>query len=115
MEKGQRIIELIRDPARLAHVAGGEKAVVAAHYCCELGEAALAARDFDAARAHLASAPVVESLVAARVTEEWPDGGIVVFDPTPGGSRVLPWGAVASATQLRTALIAEVALKTRAA
>ena len=35
-----------------------ERAVVAAHYCCELGEAALAARDFDAARAHVAAARV---------------------------------------------------------
>jgi lipopolysaccharide biosynthesis regulator YciM len=40
--------------------------VVAAHYCCELGEAALAARDFDAARAHLAAARV-HAEEAARV------------------------------------------------
>jgi lipopolysaccharide biosynthesis regulator YciM len=43
-----------------------ERAVVAAHYCCELGEAALAARDFDAARAHLAAARV-HAEEAARV------------------------------------------------
>src|SRR5690349_5791975 len=43
-----------------------ERAVVAAHYCCELGEAALAARDFDAARAHLAAARV-HAAGAARV------------------------------------------------
>jgi lipopolysaccharide biosynthesis regulator YciM len=43
-----------------------ERAVVAAHYCCELGEAALAARDFDAARAHLAAARV-HAEDAARV------------------------------------------------
>jgi lipopolysaccharide biosynthesis regulator YciM len=35
-----------------------EQKAVAAHYCCELGEAALAARDFDAARAQVAAARV---------------------------------------------------------
>jgi lipopolysaccharide biosynthesis regulator YciM len=35
-----------------------ERNAVAAHYCCELGEAALAARDFDAARAQVAAARV---------------------------------------------------------
>jgi lipopolysaccharide biosynthesis regulator YciM len=40
--------------------------VVAAHYCCELGEAALAAKDFEAARAHLAAARV-HAAQAARV------------------------------------------------
>jgi lipopolysaccharide biosynthesis regulator YciM len=43
-----------------------ERAVVAAHYCCELGEAALAARDFDAARAHHPAARV-QAAGAARV------------------------------------------------
>ncbi len=43
-----------------------ERAVVAAHYCCELGEAALAAADYDAARAHLAAARV-HAADAARV------------------------------------------------
>jgi lipopolysaccharide biosynthesis regulator YciM len=43
-----------------------ERAIVAAHYCCELGESALAAKDFDAARAHLASARV-HAPEAARV------------------------------------------------
>ena len=43
-----------------------ERAIVAAHYCCELGEAALAARDFAAARAHLAAARV-HAPDAARV------------------------------------------------
>ena len=33
-----------------------ERAIVAAHYCCELGEAALAARDLAAARAQVAAA-----------------------------------------------------------
>jgi alkylation response protein AidB-like acyl-CoA dehydrogenase len=51
----------------------------------------------DRCGAHLASAPVVESLVAARVMGDAPADGVVVFDPTPGGSRVLPWGAVVSA------------------
>jgi lipopolysaccharide assembly protein B len=43
-----------------------ERAVVAAHYCCELGEAALAAKDLDAARTHLAAARV-HAPDAARV------------------------------------------------
>jgi lipopolysaccharide biosynthesis regulator YciM len=43
-----------------------ESAVVAAHYCCELGEAALAAGQFDAARAQLAAARV-HAADAARV------------------------------------------------
>jgi lipopolysaccharide biosynthesis regulator YciM len=43
-----------------------ERAVVAAHYCCELGEAALAARDIAAARTQLAAARV-HATDAARV------------------------------------------------
>jgi lipopolysaccharide biosynthesis regulator YciM len=49
-------------PAEQRH----ERAGVAAHYYCELGEAALAARDFEAARNHLASARV-HAADAARV------------------------------------------------
>lgn len=50
-----------------------ERAAVAAHYCCELGEAALAARDFAAAREHLAAARVHDpagsrpAMLAARI------------------------------------------------
>lgn len=50
-----------------------ERAAVAAHYCCELGEAALAAKDFAAARAQLAAARVHDppnaraALLAARI------------------------------------------------
>ncbi len=43
-----------------------ERAGVAAHYCCELGEAALAANDLAAARTHLAAARV-HAPEAARV------------------------------------------------
>src|SRR5688572_2074634 len=43
-----------------------ERAVVAAHYCCELGEAALAANDVAAARTQLAQARV-HAPAAARV------------------------------------------------
>jgi lipopolysaccharide biosynthesis regulator YciM len=43
-----------------------ERAIVAAHYCCELGEAALVARDLDAARTQLAAARV-HAPEAARV------------------------------------------------
>jgi lipopolysaccharide biosynthesis regulator YciM len=51
-----------------------ETAQVAAHYCCELGEAALAARDFAAARAQVAAArahvPTLAraSILAARIS-----------------------------------------------
>jgi lipopolysaccharide biosynthesis regulator YciM len=50
-----------------------ERAVVAAHYCCELGEAALAARDLPGARAQVAAArahaPALTraSILAARI------------------------------------------------
>jgi lipopolysaccharide biosynthesis regulator YciM len=50
-----------------------ERAAVAAHYCCELGEAALAARDFIAAREQLAAARVHDpdgarpAILAARI------------------------------------------------
>jgi lipopolysaccharide biosynthesis regulator YciM len=50
-----------------------ELAVVASHYCCELGEVALAAREFDAARAQVAAARVHApdsaraSILAARI------------------------------------------------
>jgi lipopolysaccharide biosynthesis regulator YciM len=43
-----------------------ERAAVAAHYCCELGEAALAANDLPQARTHLAAARV-HAPNAARV------------------------------------------------
>jgi lipopolysaccharide biosynthesis regulator YciM len=51
-----------------------ERAVVAAHYCCELGEAALAARDFAAARVQVAAArthaPTLAraAILAARIS-----------------------------------------------
>ena len=50
-----------------------ERASVAAHYCCELGEAALAAGDLDAARAQLAAAKAHDpgsaraAILAARI------------------------------------------------
>jgi lipopolysaccharide biosynthesis regulator YciM len=50
-----------------------ERASVAAHYCCELAEAALAARDFDAARTQVAAARVHDpasaraAILAARI------------------------------------------------
>ena len=43
-----------------------ERAVVAAHYCCELGEAALAAGDFAGARAQVAAARVHDPAAPAR-------------------------------------------------
>ena len=50
-----------------------ERASVAAHYCCEIGEAALAAKDFAAARDQVAAARVHDpgsaraALLAARI------------------------------------------------
>jgi lipopolysaccharide biosynthesis regulator YciM len=50
-----------------------ERSGAAAHYCCELAEVALAAREFDAARAHLAAARVHDpasaraAILAARI------------------------------------------------
>ncbi len=58
-----------------------ERAVVAAHYCCELGEAVLAAKDFDAARTQLAAARVHAPqsarvrMLAARIAAATGDEG----------------------------------------
>jgi lipopolysaccharide assembly protein B len=74
-----------------------ERAAVAAHYCCELGEAALAARDFDAARSQVAAARMHApqsaraSLLAARIAaaagEE--SKAVDLYAAALGGSRTL--------------------------
>jgi lipopolysaccharide biosynthesis regulator YciM len=71
--------------------------VVAAHYCCELGEAALAARDFDAARAQVAAArahapeSARASLLAARIAAAAGEHGKAVdlYVAALGGSRTM--------------------------
>jgi lipopolysaccharide biosynthesis regulator YciM len=58
-----------------------ERAPVAAHYCCELGEAALAAGDTDAARVQIAAAQVHDpesaraTILAARLASACGDAG----------------------------------------
>ncbi|HEX6637461.1 MAG TPA: tetratricopeptide repeat protein [Steroidobacteraceae bacterium] len=74
-----------------------ERAVVAAHYCCELGEAALAARDFAAAREHVAAArahaPSLAraSILAARISAAAgeTDKALDLYAGTLGSSRGL--------------------------
>ncbi len=73
-----------------------ESAAVAAHYCCELGEAALAARDFAAARSHVAAARMHApqssraSLLAARIAAAAGDEKAVdLYAAALGGSRTL--------------------------
>jgi lipopolysaccharide assembly protein B len=73
-----------------------ERAAVAAHYCCELGEAALAARDFPAARNHVAAARMHApqsaraSLLAARIAAAAGDANAVdLYATALGQSRTL--------------------------
>ncbi len=72
------------------------QASVAAHYCCELGEAALAARDFDAARAHLAAARVHAAgaarvqMLAARIAAATGDSkALELYTTALSGSRAV--------------------------
>jgi lipopolysaccharide biosynthesis regulator YciM len=74
-----------------------ERAAVAAHYCCELGEAALAARDFDAARAQVAAArahapqSARASLLAARIAAAAGETrkAVDLYAAALGGSRAM--------------------------
>ena len=74
-----------------------ERAVVAAHYCCELGEAALAAKDFDAARTQLAAARVHAPqsarvrMLAARIAAALGEEGkaLELYTTALGDSRTL--------------------------
>src|SRR4029079_12150722 len=74
-----------------------ERAVVAAHYCCELGEAALAAHDVNgartqlaAARVHAAEAPRVRML-AARIAAASgdQDKALELYSTALAGSRAI--------------------------
>jgi lipopolysaccharide biosynthesis regulator YciM len=74
-----------------------ERAGVAAHYCCALGEAALAARDFDAARAHAAAArahapdsaraALLAARIAAAAGEE--NAAVDLYAGAMAGSRTM--------------------------
>jgi lipopolysaccharide biosynthesis regulator YciM len=74
-----------------------ERAGVAAHYCCALGEAALAARDFTTARAQVAAArahlPTLAraSVLAARIAaaEGEPTRALELYAEAMAGSRTL--------------------------
>src|SRR6185436_5670613 len=74
-----------------------ERAIVAAHYCCELGEAALAAHDVDAARTQLAAARVhapeaprvrmLAARIAAASGEQ--DKALELYSTALAGSRAI--------------------------
>jgi lipopolysaccharide biosynthesis regulator YciM len=74
-----------------------EGAGVAAHYYCELGEAAIAAHDLDAARSHLASARVHAAdaarvrMLAARIAAASGDSTrmLELYTTALGGSRTI--------------------------
>jgi lipopolysaccharide biosynthesis regulator YciM len=74
-----------------------ERAAVAAHYCCELGEAALAARDFETARAQVAAArshspqSARASLLAARIAAAAGETrkAVDLYAAALGGSRAM--------------------------
>jgi lipopolysaccharide biosynthesis regulator YciM len=74
-----------------------ERVTVAAHYYCELGEAAIAARDLDAARAHLASARVHAAdaarvrMLAARIAAAAGESGksLELYTEALAGSRTI--------------------------
>jgi len=74
-----------------------ELAVVAAHYCCELGEAALAAREFEGARTQVAAARVHDpgsaraSILAARIAAATGDEkkALELYSEALSGSRTI--------------------------
>jgi lipopolysaccharide biosynthesis regulator YciM len=74
-----------------------ERAEVAAHYCCELGEAALAAGDFAAARSQVAAARVHApdsaraSILAARIAAAAGDErkALELYSSALGASRTI--------------------------
>jgi len=86
-----------------------DRAAVAAHYCCELGEAALAARDFPAARAQVAAARAHvtdfprASILAARIAAAEGEEGKALesYASALSGSRAL---RTAFEREARTAL-----------
>jgi len=74
-----------------------ELAVVAAHYCCELGEAALSQRDFAGARSHVAAARVHDAgsaragILAARIAAAEGDEhkALALYSQALGHSRTI--------------------------
>jgi lipopolysaccharide assembly protein B len=100
-----------------------ERAVVAAHYCCELGEAALAARDFDTARAQVAAARAHApessraAMLAARiaVAEGEKTKALELYAEALGGSRTLQTAFGQEAREALPGLESELADRLRAA
>jgi lipopolysaccharide assembly protein B len=100
-----------------------ERAVVAAHYCCEIGEAALAARDFSAARAQVAAARMHApdsaraSLLAARIAAAAGEEGKAVdlYAAALGGSRTMQAAFEQEALEALPGQAGELAAKLRAA
>ena len=86
-----------------------ERGVVAAHYCCELGEAALAAGELAAARAQVAAARVHDpasaraSILAARIAAAAgdEDKALELYSAALGASRTI---LVAFESEARAAL-----------
>jgi lipopolysaccharide biosynthesis regulator YciM len=74
-----------------------ERAVVAAHYCCELGEAAFAAREFEDARTQVAAARAHDpgsaraSILAARIAAATGDEekALELYSEALGASRTI--------------------------
>jgi lipopolysaccharide biosynthesis regulator YciM len=99
-----------------------ERAVVAAHYCCELGEAALAARDFDTARAQVAAArahaPALAraSILAARIAVAAGEGdkALDMYAGALASSRTIQVAFEREARQALPGKAAELADKLRA-
>jgi lipopolysaccharide assembly protein B len=106
-------------PAEKRH----ERAGTAAHYCCELGEAALAARDFAAASAQVAAARTHDpqsaraSLLAARIAAAAGEQGkaMDLYAAALGGSRTLRVAFEPEAREALPGRSAELAEKLRAA
>src|SRR5688500_11467810 len=100
-----------------------ERAAVAAHYCCELGEAALAARDFTTARAQVAAARAHApdssraSLLAARiaVAAGEQNKAMDLYAAALGGSRTLHAAFAQEAMDALPGKAAELSEKLRAA
>jgi lipopolysaccharide biosynthesis regulator YciM len=100
-----------------------ERAGVAAHYCCELGEAALASRDFETARAQVAAARahVPDSpraaMLAARIAaaEGEKSKALDFYAEALAGSRTLRKAFEQEARAALPGLEAQLAEKLRAA
>ena len=98
-----------------------ERAAVAGHYCCELGEAALAARDFAGARAQVAAArahaPTLAraSILAARIaaTEGETDKALNLYASALAASRSIHLAFEREAQEALPGRSAELAEKLR--